>query len=200
MANLRFRDVNGRDIDGASWLQVWSRRYPEGDYSGYEELISKHVQFSAGDIERVGRWKDAAKTDAKWKLNTASVAYSVWMSAARELPSCPRDEEGVVEFLDNWSNRSYVDQFQTKEVTKRFGLSRASTLLHFLSGGRFPIFDSRVRKALTRLLGTNVPNSVDWYMQSYCPLVTQVANACGTTDLRTVDKALFSYGDKKLSW
>jgi hypothetical protein len=28
--------------------------------------------------------------------------------------------------------------FSTKRVNKRFGLSRASALLHFLSGGEFP--------------------------------------------------------------
>lgn len=200
MAKLEFRGINGQSTDPNSWLATWCQRYPEGDYSGYEELVSKHDRFTAHDIERVGRWKDAAQTDAKWKPNTASVAFSVWMQAAGELPSCPQTEQGVADFLHDWSERSYVDQFQTKSVTKRFGLSRASTLLHFLSGGRYPIFDSRVRRALVRMLGTSVPNSVDWYIQSYCPLIAQIANKCGTTDLRLVDKALFSYGDKTMPW
>lgn len=200
MAKLRFRDVNGRDTDPNSWLGMWAQQYPEGDYSGYEQLMSKHDRFTADDIERVGRWKDAAHTAAKWKPNTASVAYSVWMQAAAELPTCPSDAQAIAEFLTNWSERSYVDQFRTKAVPKRFGLSRASTLLHFLSGGQFPIFDSRIRRALVRVLGTTVPNNIDWYIQSYCPVVAQIAIECGTSDLRMVDKALFSYGGKNMPW
>lgn len=200
MSKLRFRDVNGKDIDAQPWLAIWSQRYPENDYSGYEQLIAKHEQFSPQDIEQIGRWKDAANTATKWKPNTASVAYSVWMQAAAELPTCPSNDAGIAEFLTNWSERSYIDQFQMKAVTKRFGLSRASTLLHFLSGGRYPIFDSRVRRALARMLGTTVPNSVEWYLQSYCPVVDQIAIECGTSDLRLVDKALFSYGGKTEMW
>lgn len=199
-AVLRYRGVNGQDIRPQDWLMMWSRLYPDGNYLGYEQLISKHERFGADDFEQIGRWKDAATTAAKWKPNTASVAYSVWMQAATELPICPTNEVGTAEFLTDWSERSYVDQFAAKAVTKRFGLSRASTLLHFLSGGRYPIFDSRVRKALVRMLGTSVPNSVDWYMRSYCPVVTQIALECGTSDLRIVDKALFSYGGKTQGW
>jgi hypothetical protein len=83
-------------------------------------------------------------------------------------------------------------------VKKHFGLSRATTLLHFISGGRYPIFDSRVRKAMTRLLNCPVPKTGRWYLDSYRPLFSEVAALCGTEDFRMVDKALFSYGDRIL--
>src|SRR5207245_10859851 len=64
----------------------------------------------------------------------------------------------------------FRSHFTSRTMEKHFGLSRATTLLHFVSGGRFPIFDSRVRKAVARLLNCSVPNDVPWYLDSYCPL------------------------------
>jgi hypothetical protein len=178
-------------------LRVWSALYPTQDYSGYEELIAKHRCLSPADVERIGRWKDGARSDGKWKPNVASVAYPIWMQAASELPVCPKDDRAA-EFLSDWSERKYVDRYRAMPVEKRFGLSRATTLLHFISGGRFPIFDSRVRKAMTRLLDSRVPNTVCWYLESYCPLFLEIAALCGTTNLRLLDMALFSYGGKTL--
>ncbi len=114
------------------------------------------------------------------------------MQTASELPKCP-EESRVADFLDDWSDREYTDP-----VKKRFGLARTTTLLHFISGGRFPIFDSRVRRAMARLLNSRVPNTVSWYLDSYCPLFSEIAALCGTKDLRMVDKALFAYGDRTL--
>lgn len=194
---LNFRNSSGRQIAGAEWLRVWSSLYPEGNYAGYEQLIAKHGTLSSSDLEQVGRWKDAARSDAKWKRNTASVAYLVWMQAASEIPVSP-DDDTLLNFLNDWSERVYVDEFGEKSATKRFGLSRATTLLHFLSGGRYPIFDSRVRRALGRLIDAPIRNTANWYTSSYCPLLADIASACGTTDLRTVDKALFSYGGRDM--
>jgi hypothetical protein len=66
--------------------------------------------------------------------------------------------------------------------------------LHPLSGGRYPIFDSRVAEAVSRLLGSSVDYSVASYVNSYCPVFQQIADLCRATDSRTVDMALFSYG------
>jgi hypothetical protein len=99
---------------------------------------------------------------------------------------------------DDWSARKYNDVYAKGPKQKNLGLSRATALLHFLSGGHFPIFDSRVRKAMSRLLNSSVPNRVHWYLDSYCPLFLEVAAVCGTRDLRMVDMALFSYGERKL--
>ena len=85
-----------------------------------------------------------------------------------------------------------MDTFTNKAVEKRFGLSRATTLLYFLSGGRFPIFDSRVRRAIRLLHGTGIPNTVQAYVTSYVPLFMSIAAACRTTDLRGLDRALFA--------
>jgi hypothetical protein len=197
MSQFRFRSLDGSDIMPEEWLHMWADLYPSADYAGYEELIVRHKSFSHADIERIGRWKDNAKTEGKWKPNVASVAYEIWMQAASELPVCPKDDL-TADFLDDWSGRKYTDEFGIRRVEKRFGLSRATTLLHFVSGGGFPIFDSRVRKAMTRLLSSHAPNTVRWYLDSYRPLFLEIAALCRTRDLRTVDMALFSHGGKKI--
>jgi hypothetical protein len=51
---------------------------------------------------------------------------------------------------------------------------------------------------MSRLLNSRVPNTVHWYLDSYRSLFLEVAAACGTEDLRMVDMALFSYGERKL--
>jgi len=189
--------LDGSDTAPQEWLSVWAELYPTADYEGYAELIAKHKSYSAVDFVQIGKWKDAVKTEAKWKANVASVAYPIWMLAVSELPKCP-EESGLTGFLVDWSGRTYMDEYATGPRKKRFGLSRTTTLLHFISGGRLPIFDSRVRKAMTRLLDSPAPNAIRWYLDSYCPLFLEVAALCGTTDLRTVDKALFSYGGRIL--
>jgi hypothetical protein len=197
MNNIRFRGLDGGDIVPDEWLRVWADRYPSDDYAEYCALISNHKSFSAADFELMGKWKDAAKTEGKWKPNVASVAYRIWMQLASDLPMCP-EENAVANFLANWSERNYTDVYKGKPTVKRFGLSRTTTLLHFLSGGRFPIFDSRVRTAMSRLLNSPVSNTVGWYLDSYCPLFLEIAGLCKTEDLRTLDMALFSYGERKL--
>lgn len=195
MSRFRFRSSNGTDIAPHEWLLLWANRFPSNDYPGHDELIAKHKSLSSEDFVRIGKWKDGVKTEGKWRANVASVAYPIWMQAASEAPKCPEGSE-LATFLNDWFNRKYTDNFANGPVRKRFGLSRATTLLHFVSGGRFPIFDSRVRRAMTRLLGSPVSNSVRWYLDSYCPLFSEVAAVCGTEDLRMVDMALFSYGGR----
>jgi hypothetical protein len=196
-SHFKFQSPDGRDIAPREWLRLWVERYPEKDYDHeeYRDLIAKRESLLADDFERIGKWKDGARTEGKWKPNVASVAYPIWLQAASELPKWP-GESAVADFLNDWSKREYTDDYATGRVEKRFGLSRATTLLHFISGGRFPIFDSRVRQAMRRLLTLNppVPNTVNWYLESYCPLFRELADLCGAEDHRTLDKALFSYG------
>lgn len=177
---------------------MWASRYPVNDYGDYSEIIAKYRSFSASDFVLVGKWKDNAKTVNKWRTNVASVAYPIWMQASAELPKMPQSSQAAT-FLNDWAGRKYTDTYSSARVAeKTFGLSRATTLLHFISGGSFPIFDSRVRRAMTRLLGSPVPNTVRWYLDSYCPLFSEAAALCGTQDLRQVDMALFSYGARNL--
>jgi hypothetical protein len=175
---------------------TWAALFPEADYEGYEELLIKHKSFSSTEFEEIGKWKDGAK-GGRWRPNVASVAYPIWMAAAFKPPKCP-EKNHVESFLTDWSERKYLDEYTNGSGEKRFGLSRATTLLHFLSGGTYPIFDRRVRTAMARLLSTTVPNKVPWYLNSYCALFSEVEAVCGTPDSRAVDKALFSYGDRIL--
>ena len=183
-----------RDSTPREWLCAWAGRYQGYDEAEYGDLIEKHKLLSAEDFRRIGKWKDDATTENQWKPNVASVAYLIWERAAEELPKCP-DESGVAVFLEDWSSREYRDVFKNGSRKKRFGLSRATTLLHFISGGRYPIFDSRVKSALARLLGRpKLPDTVRSYLDSYIPLFKELADHCETNDFRMLDKALFSYG------
>jgi hypothetical protein len=199
MDRLRFLSPDGTDIAPEEWLRVWSSLYgvdDEDDEVEYRALIAKDGAFSRTDFERIGRWKDNAVSDGRWKPNVAMVAYKIWMQATSELPRCPGGN-AVAAFLDDWSERKYQDKYKSGLVReKRFGLARATTLLHFISGGRFPIFDARVRRAASRLLNSRARNTVRWYLDSFCQIFSEIASACGTKDLRSIDRALFCYGDR----
>ena len=183
-----------RDSTPQEWLRVWAGRYQGYDEKEYQDLIEKHKLFSAEDFRRIGKWKDGATTEGQWKPNVASVAYLIWERAAEELPKCP-EESAMAAFLEDWSTRAYTDVFKNGPRKKHFGLSRATTLLHFVSGGRCPIFDSRVKTAIARLLGQpELAGTVSSYLDSYLPLFQELAKHCATLDLRKLDKALFSYG------
>jgi hypothetical protein len=197
MSRFRFRSSDGREVTPEQWYDMWANRYPANDYADYGVIIANYKSFSPRDFEQIGKWKDNGKTPSKWKPNVASVAYPIWIQASVESPQCP-NERDVAAFLNDWAGRKYTDCYATGQVEKRFGLSRATTILHFLSRGRYPIFDSRVRTALARLLGSTVPNTVGWYLDSYCPVSLEIAALCGTEDLRRMDMALFSYGARKL--
>lgn len=190
-----FRSLDGRDIAPKEWLLMWAALYPPKYIHEHDKLIQEYESVSAAFFVRIGRWKDSAESESKWKANVASVAYQIWMQAAKELPKCP-EENRVADFLQNWSKREYTDDYGKGARRKRFGLSRATTLLYFISGKRFPIFDSRVRIAMKRLLNSPAPNSIPWYMDSYRPLFSQIVNLCGAKDVREVDKALFSFGGR----
>ena len=198
MDKLRFRSLDGRDVAPAEWLRMWSSLYRGYDEAEYRSLIAAHETFSAADFERIGRWKDNAGADGRWKPNVAMVAYKIWVQASLEMPRCP-DQNHIAEFLLDWSERKYRNEYKSSVVQERcFGLSSATTILHFISGGRYPIFDSRVRRAASRVLDSPVANTVQWYLDSYCPLVSRVAIECGVTDVRSVDRALFCYGARRL--
>jgi hypothetical protein len=194
-----FRSSDGRDIAPKEWLPMWAALYPRKYDHGHDSLVAKNGQLLAIDFEQIGRWKDDAEAEGKWKPNIASVAYLIWMQAASKPPGCP-DESRVADFLQGWSERKYVNNYRSGAREMRFGLSRATTLLYFISGGRLPIFDSRVRRAMTRLLSLHIPNKVAWYMDSFRPLFREIAGLCGTENVRMVDKALFSYGDRNFEF
>jgi hypothetical protein len=198
MSPFRFRDVDGRDIAPQEWLRLWAARYPSKKYDPeHDDLITKCGSFSASDFERIGRWKDDClkPNHGSWKTGTPR-AYDVWMQAKAESPKCP-EEDGVADFLQDWSERTFAAGRKKKTgeaVRKRFGLSRSTTLLYFISGQRLPIFDSRVRRAMKRLLNSPVPNSIRWYLGSYCSYFSEIAHRCDAKHVRAVDKALFSFG------
>jgi hypothetical protein len=147
----------------AQWLPMWAARFPESKYTGYSALMDRHKSLSGEDFKLIGRWKDGVKTDRKWRVNVAAVAFPIWMQAASQLPKCPTESE-VAHFLNDWSERKYTDQYANGLQEKRFGVARATTLLHFLSGGDFPICDSRVKRAMKRIRNTPVSKTVGWYL------------------------------------
>ena len=201
MSPFSFRSSYGSEIEPKEWLLWWAALYQGTDDPEHKRLTDKYESLSYEDFEQIGQWKDGAGTETSggwkkngnWKPNVASVAYQVWMKAASELPRCP-DAAGVAGFLNYWSERTYTDVYHNGPRTKRFGLSRATTLLHFVSGGTLPIFDARVRRAMKQLLlNSSFPSTIRCYQDSYCPKFSELAKQCGTEDLRELDKALFSF-------
>jgi hypothetical protein len=198
----QFKIVEVRACDPGMWLATWAAKYDGSagfDEDEYTQLIdlARHNSLPARYFERVGRWKDSANANGRWKPNVASVAYIIWQQAEAEQPRCPADEQAV-SFLDNWSSRTYEDVFPAKRVNKRFGLSRATTLLHFLSGGRFPIYDSNVIEATRRLYGVSPSYTANYYWNVFYPQFQELAAECKTDDFRRLDKALFSCGGTRL--
>lgn len=190
---MRFLYPQLQEMDPKEWATLWASLYDGYDEGDYWLLINKSGALAAPDFELMGRWKDnAPKESDRWKPNVATVAYDVWINAASDLPKCP-DVNDVAEFLSNWSERKFRSG---KSGLKSFGLARATTLLHFISAGRFPIFDSRVTQATGWLLGLEPPNTVESYLIC-CPLLEQISAACGASDAagrRKLDKALFAFG------
>ena len=196
MTRFRFCLRDGATCTAQDWLKAMADAFPEDKYSGYKKLIARHEALGADDFIEIGRWKDFAKGD-KWKENVASVAYEIWIQAGAELPGKHIGPDDVESFLEEWSSREYRVRFKTERVeSKRFGLSRATTLLHFMTGGMQPIFDSRVRRAMKRLTGFSIPYTIECYQGTFRVLFLELAETCGTKDLRVVDKALFAYGGK----
>lgn len=194
---LDFCSRSGAPINcGAEWLNEWSLWYPEKKYPSLGQLLSRSRRLTSADFRWVGRWKDGALNNDKWRRNVAMVAFPIWMQAADELPGTRIESIHVARFLEDWSSRSYQDQYPNRAVKKKFGLSRATALLHVLSAGNYPIFDSRVRRAFRRLTAESAQNTVTWYLGSYVFFFWQLLAACGSNEFRIVDRALFVYGAK----
>ncbi len=213
-SNFKFKLPDGTETSCNQWVDAWSREYDSGKYPDkvYDYLVNKAGQMSGRDICILGAWKDGALKkgcdrefgpDAvddklfsrKWSSAAAGAAYEVWNRAAQGLGGqmangFPSD---TGTFLTDWS----VSRGKCGARIKRFGLARASTLLHFISGGRYPIFDSRVRLALKKLTGEKAIKTVEWYLNRFCGLFRELQTECGVqSDPRKLDKALFAYGGK----
>jgi len=194
-----FRSHSGAPLrDPSVWLREWGDDFPKEKYPSLDHLLREPSSLKPADFEYLGQWKDGAlKGDKKWKPNVASVAFAIWKRAADELPGTRIEHLDVPAFLAEWSAKTYADEFTSGTVQKRFGLARATTLLHALSGGMYPIFDSRVRRAFRRLTGDKAYDKVEWYLDSYVPFFSQLVSGCCTHDKKAVDNALFIYGRRK---
>lgn len=197
MTAFTFYVLDGNELKPASseeWLRFWSAKSQWLDDREHADLMAKHRVFAASDFERIGKWKDSVRSPGQWKPNVAMVAYPAWMKLAHDRPALPASERAG-EFLDYWSGWKYTDIYPSRTVTKVFGLSRATTVLHFLSGGSYPIFDSRVRDAMGWLCDRTIRDDVFSYLNYCCPYFKELAVLCKTeNNLRILDQALFQYG------
>lgn len=197
MSRFKFLYPEWREVEPSGWLEQWAGRFGDGDNPEYFALIAKQGRLTSDDFEQVGRWKEGClnPSHGSWKTGTPK-GYDVWMQAKAETPECP-EESGVSAFLERWSERRFAAGKKSNLVLSyRFGLSRATTLLHFISGARYPIFDSNVATALIRL-GSPIEETSDSYLNSFCPLFSEIAAVCGVSGvegLRKLDNALFNYG------
>ncbi len=198
MNEFKFRILSLTECEPKEWLEEWAAQYTGYDDNEHKKLCDEYKNPLPDYFVRIGKWKERIKNaaDNRWRENVASVAYVIWMQVEKEGPRCP-DSNEVKTFLECWSERPYTNQYDSGSRNMTFGLFRASTLLHFISGGKeYPIFDSRVRTAVGRLLGRRkLTDSIPEYLEVYCPLFTRLAEFCGTQeDLRKLDKALFMFG------
>jgi len=166
MDTLKFRYPQWVEIEPSVWVQKWNDLFLLGkdqkaDDDVYKSLMEKKGQLSGLDFEQIGRWKVGCllKKDGvehgMWKPQT-SAAYNVWMQAKQNPPQRPEsdviDETFAARFLEEWSEQKFDMPVKGGEVKgKRFGLSYATALLHFISVRRFPIYDDGVWYGLERL-------------------------------------------------
>jgi hypothetical protein len=206
MGSVAFCYPTWRGVGPAIWVDLWARLYDDSDELVYFELMKKHVSqgtLLCGDIELVGRWKEGClKADhGGWKPRTPR-AFEIWMRADAKPPQCPKSSDEIIAFLNIWAKQRFLAANKDDRM-KSFGLSRATTLLHFISGGRFPILDSNVANAM-KLLGMPIDETSESYVTEFCRLFSELANDCGVSGLRglrKLDNALFSYGsDLRLSY
>jgi len=158
LSSLRFLSADKTEISAEEWLTEWSAKYdkyqnlyPEALYA---YLRDKSKDLTEQDLRILGMWKDGAlargqdfsngidptqvKCTGRWSPTAASVAFEVWSAAAAELGGRLREHQlDPLDFLSAWSVETGT------RSNKKFGLSRATTLLHFISGGTYPIYDSR---------------------------------------------------------
>ena len=158
-AGLDYRDAHRKSVTPRVWLRVWAAQYPGQKCDLEHDRLVALTQKEPADFERIGKWKDARRRALRNGRRTShpSLTSSGWRR--RQSVQLARRRRHDRCFLQDWSSREYEDRFSKRTVKKRFGLSRATTLLYFLSHGRFPIFDSRVRRAIARLTGRPVPNT-----------------------------------------
>jgi hypothetical protein len=169
MSRFTFRHPEWHEVEPSVWLNWWTHRYNQwaGHYGNrdnrvYFELIAREGKLSGEDFERIGQWKEQCWPPklGRWKTGTPA-AYDVWMQAKAALPICP-DKDGIAAFLKDWSERRSLASHKRRKdgqaFTQAFGISRATALLHFVSGGLYPIIDSTVQESLARL-GSPVDNT-----------------------------------------
>ena len=210
---FNFLSPGGSAITPEEWVNDWSKKFPRPSDRLYDYLVRKASKMTSDDLRILGAWKDGAleksvfsgegqfdpnntkySFNGKWKPSAASVAFETWETIAEELggnmqDGYPPDPE---EFLRKW------EQERAGAKAKRFGLSRATSLLHFISGGRYPIFDKNVRRGMHLLTGTTVEYTLEWYSGGFRKLFSELARECKCeTNPRKVEMALFAYGKKE---
>ena len=180
----------------------------------------------ASDFDFLGAWKDGAlkksiphkglkfgdcwvSFSGKWsEVAASSCAYQVWQRL-------PQTRESLARYLDRGEHREFLAHLARQSYRKasrggitdaKFGLSRATYVLHIFSSAEFPIYDNNTHAgahALTqgRFEGQIIPktkvDNPEWYLRTFCRIVQDLQEACQATDIssrRAVDQALFCCG------
>jgi hypothetical protein len=199
---LMFRSPDGIEISGRDWLSIWGYVEPGRDERVYQRLIvaARQQPLTSVDFELMAKWKDGAWTDGKFQPHVGRVAYHTWKAIIADPPHCPGQDE-IDRFLNKWSETLCLYTYGDGTAKKRFGLPRATTLLHFLSAGAYPILDSWVMKALNGFKSQpgllprtiKVTDEVRSYLETFCPVFKKLEHACETDDTHRLDHALMRY-------
>lgn len=216
--SFRFLSAAGQQTSPHQWLVDWSERFPSKKYpeSVYKYLVRRGPDIDRLDVLIMGWWKDAALDLAsvpiegdtnlvptqlrpkirRWKPEAASVHYDGWNWLANNLSTI----QGI--WFGGTEPARLLESLNERRGSRRFGLSRASFVLHVLSRGIYPIYDGNTHRGLYRLTrGTSYEGRIraskqqdsNWYLQTFQMIVGQLQAACDC-DVRLLDKALFAYG------
>jgi len=233
MGLFTFQSRTGASASPLEWLTKWSARFDSAKYPEdvYQELVARATKLSDADFDVLGAWKDGAlrKYDAirhsakvdfgncrvsltkAWSPTAASCAYRVWKKLLQHRAELEQhlDRGAFFAFLDQLAQLSYEKASGSGRTDASFGLSRATYVLHLLSGAKFPIYDKNTHLGIHFLtqgrydshtikkMKTDDPR---WYLATFCPIVRTLEEVCAVRDLpsqRALDKALFCYGKRR---
>jgi hypothetical protein len=147
MSCFKFRYPEWTEVKPSAWIQKWaavflSDKVRAKDDGVYKALMKKNGALAGDDFEQIGQWKvgclpkDDGEESKMWRPET-SAAYEVWMEAKQNPPRPANDvitEVFARQFLITWSEKTFKMKVRGgKQKAKRFGLSFATALLHFMS-------------------------------------------------------------------
>lgn len=169
-----------KQTDFKSFIDYWEKLYSYKNEYLYDEIINKNV-FLEDDLFKLFTWKNGMELST---LKTNSLKKNIILK---------------LEIINNQKKSKQLDlslflnEFQTVSfVWKIF-------LLHIIRPQEYPIYDQHINRAYNYIHAKgyrNISNTIsdrkksDFYFNEFLPFV----NSIERTNMRKIDRALFSFG------